>query len=291
MASIFSSRRSLEAMAALEQREGGLRLIEVAEAIAAPVSSAQVALAVLADDGLVSSESDRPPRYEIPPHRRADVSKLLDVASRSSELGRDERLVAAALRANRAIEFAGLDEHGLLIVMRWDAEPADEVLVNLALGRAGLDVLRLSHDAVRERLRDEPTLRDRARGCRVIIGSVEQAFPDPFRHGSSDAEPLGRLHGTIRPPSRAALTRLARRFGLAEVRVFGSAVHADFRADSDIDVLVRRKRGVRRTLENELSLRRALEDLLGRNVDVVDASLVRVDVGRKAASEGVVLYG
>jgi predicted nucleotidyltransferase len=35
--------------------------------------------------------------------------------------------------------------------------------------------------------------------------------------------------------------------------------------------MVRRKPGVRRTLEDELSLRHDLEDLLGRDVDVVDA--------------------
>jgi predicted nucleotidyltransferase len=75
------------------------------------------------------------------------------------------------------------------------------------------------------------------------------------------------------------------------MRVFGSAVHADFRPDSDIDVMVRRRRGVRRTLEDELALRRELEDLLGRDVDVVDASVVRDRIRSKAEAEGVVLYG
>lgn len=75
------------------------------------------------------------------------------------------------------------------------------------------------------------------------------------------------------------------------MRIFGSAVHADFRPDSDIDVMVRRKRGVRRTLEDELSLRRDLEALLGRDVDVVDASVAREAIRQRAESEGVVLYG
>lgn len=55
--------------------------------------------------------------------------------------------------------------------------------------------------------------------------------------------------------------------------------------------MVRRKRGVRRTLEDELSLRRDLEVLLGRDVDVVDASVVREAIRQRADSEGVVLYG
>jgi len=288
MASIFSSQRALEVMAALEQRAGGLRLTEIAAAISAPVSSSQVALAVLVDDGLVSSESNRPPVYRARPDRQADAAKVLDVASHG--VG-GERLLSAALRANRAVEFAASDDMGLLLVVRWDAEPSDEVLLVRALGRAGLELTRFGHDEVRERLRHEPSLRERARRSTVVIGSVDRSFPDPFRHGAPDAPALGRLHPTINPPSRNALARIARRFGLAEMRVFGSAVHSDFRPDSDIDVVVRRKRGVRRTLEDELSLRRALEDLLGRNVDVVDAGVLREAVGQKADSEGVVLYG
>ena len=288
MATIFSSRRSLEALAALEQRDGGLRLTEIAEALSAPVSSSQVAVGVLMDDGLASIGPTRPPRYQLAPDGREDGAKILDVASRRAG---GERLLAAALRANRAVEFAARDEAGLLLVIRWDAEPADEVLLGRMLTRIDLEVTRLGHDDVRERLRDDPSLRERARRSGVIVGSVDRSFPDPFRHGASDAPPLGRLHPSIRRPSRSALTRVARRFGLSEMRVFGSAVHADFRPDSDIDVMVRRKRGVRRTLEDELSLRRALEDLLGRDVDVVDASVLRETIREKAESEGIVVYG
>jgi predicted nucleotidyltransferase len=68
-------------------------------------------------------------------------------------------------------------------------------------------------------------------------------------------------------------------------------VHADFRPGSDIDVMVRRRPGVQRTLADELDLRRALEDLLGRDVDLVDAALLREQVRERAQSEGVVLYG
>jgi predicted nucleotidyltransferase len=288
VASIFSSKRALEALAALEQRDSGLRLTEIAEALSAPVSSTQVALVSLMDDGLVSIGTTRPPLYRIAPGRGEDAAKILDVASRC--VG-GERLLAAALRASRAVDFAARDEAGLLLVVRWDAEPPDEVLLARMLRRAGLEVARFGHDEVRQRLRDGPSLRERARGGRVIVGSLDRSFPDPFRHGSSDAAPLGRLHPAISPPSRSALSRIARRFGLAEIRVFGSAVHSDFRPDSDVDVLVRRKRGVRRTLENELSLRRALEDLLGRDVDVIDASVLRETIREKAESDGVVLFG
>jgi hypothetical protein len=101
------------------------------------------------------------------------------------------------------------------------------------LRRTDLEVARFGHDEVRERLRDDSSLRERARRSQGIVGSVDRSFPDPFRHGSPDAPPLGGLHPAIRRPSRSALTRIARRFGLSGMRVFGSAVHADFRADSE----------------------------------------------------------
>lgn len=288
MASIFSSHRALEVLAALEQRGDGMRLAEVALAIDAPVSSAQVALALLVDDGLVATGVAGRPVYRLASGQEGDVAKLLDVAT-----GRvaDERLLRAAIRANPAVEFAGQDGGGLLVVTRWYAEPRDEVQLDRMLARTQLQVQRASHDEVRQLLLGETGLRERAHRSRPIIGSVERSFPDPFRHGAPDAPLLGRLHPTVPRPSRAALARVARRFGLEEIRVFGSAVRADLRPDSDIDVMVRRRRGTRRSMADESALRRQLEDLLGRDVDVVDADLLRPEVRRKAESEGIVLDG
>jgi predicted nucleotidyltransferase len=42
---------------------------------------------------------------------------------------------------------------------------------------------------------------------------------------------------------------------------------------------------------SRLRRRRDLEDLLGREVDVVDASVLREAIREKAESDGVVLYG
>ena len=288
MKSIFSSQRAIEALAAIEQRAEGLRLVEVAEAVGSPVSSAQVALRTLLGDGLVSAGPARPPVYSIGPGQGEDVAKILDVAARRAT---GERLVAAALRANRAIEFAARDVAGLLLVVRWDAEPSDEIRLNRMLRRFDLGIQRLGHDEVREHLREDRSLHDRALRSQVIVGSVDRSFPDPFEHGAPDALLLGDLHSAVRRPSRRALARVARRFGLRELRVFGSAVHADFRPGSDIDVMVRRRPGVQRTLEDDVELRRALEDLLGRDVDLVDAAVLREQIRDRAESEGVVLYG
>lgn len=251
-------------------------------------SSAQGALGLLIHDGLAAVGPARPPLYQIPSDGQDDAVKILDVAAR---LRGGERLLASALRANPAVEFAALDDDGLLLVIRWDAEPAHEVRLGRMLRRTDLAVARFGHDEVRERLRHSASVRERANHSQLIAGSVDRSFPDQFKHGSPDAPPLGGLHPAVRRPSRSAMTRIARRFKLSEVRVFGSAVHADFRPDSDIDVMVRRKPGVRRTLEDELSLRRDLEDLWGRDVDVVDAAVLRGPFRERAESEGVVLYG
>lgn len=288
MASIFASQRSLEVLAALEQREDGLRLTELAQALAAPVSSTQVAVGALVDDGFVSKQAAQAKRYQLTPEGRDDASKVLDVAFRRDG---DGRVLAAAVRANPAVEFAARDRAGLLLVIRWDAEPLEELLLERMFKRTNIQVTRFSHDELREHLRDDASVRDRAKRGQIIVGSVDRSFPDPFRHGDPGAPALGRLHPAIQQPSRSALTRLAHRYGLSEIRVFGSAVHADFRSDSDIDVMVRRKRGVRRTLEDELSLRRDLERLVGRDVDVLDASAMRAPIREKAESEGVAIYG
>lgn len=288
MTSIFSSHHALAVLAALEVRPEGARLTELGAFIGIPVSSAQAALAVLVGDGLVSTTGGRRPTYLLTADQRDDAAKVLDVAAKRDPHG---TLMAAALRASPAVEFSARDRAGLLVITRWDAEPSDEVPLERALSRTTGGVTQIARDALRERLYEEEALRDRALRAEVISGSVDRTFPSPFARGSPDAPTLGRLHPAIRPPSRRAMERLARRFGLAEVRVFGSAVHADFRPDSDIDVAVTRGPGVRRTLDDEFALQRALEDMFGRDVDLVDVSLLHPAIGEQVLAEGIVLHG
>lgn len=288
MKSIFSSGRAITALAALESRPEGARLTELSALIEAPVSSVQAAMDVLIADRFVSTSHDRHTRYFLTPEQRGDAAKILDVASKRDA---DGTLIAAALRANPAVEFSARDRAGLLVVSRWDARPSDEVLLERSLARTTAEVTRIGHDDLRELLYEDDSLRDRAHAAEVISGRVDRSFPRPFAHGAPEAPALGRLHPAINPPSRRALTRLARRFGLAEIRVFGSAVHADFRPDSDIDLAVTRRPEAHRTLDDEFSLQRELENLFGRDVDVVDLGVLRPPILERARSEGVVLYG
>ncbi|MCH7721619.1 MAG: nucleotidyltransferase family protein, partial [Planctomycetes bacterium] len=67
--------------------------------------------------------------------------------------------------------------------------------------------------------------------------------------------------------NRDRIVSIARRHGASKVRVFGSTLRRDARVDSDIDLLVDLEPG--RSLLDHVGLRRDLEELLGRRVDVV----------------------
>ena len=72
------------------------------------------------------------------------------------------------------------------------------------------------------------------------------------------------------------IERLCRRFGVARLAVFGSAVTEDFDPQhSDLDVLVEFTEDVDGLFDAYFGLREALEDLAGRPVDLVMASAVK----------------
>lgn len=66
---------------------------------------------------------------------------------------------------------------------------------------------------------------------------------------------------------RDAILRLAAKYGIRRVRVFGSVARGDARADSDVDVLVDFEPD--RSLLDQVGFGQDLEELLGRPVDVV----------------------
>ncbi|HZW09774.1 MAG TPA: nucleotidyltransferase family protein [Phycisphaerales bacterium] len=67
---------------------------------------------------------------------------------------------------------------------------------------------------------------------------------------------------------RDQLAALCRRHGIAVIRVFGSALRADFGADSDIDILVEFEPGVDPDLFALGGIQQDLSDLFGREVDL-----------------------
>lgn len=66
---------------------------------------------------------------------------------------------------------------------------------------------------------------------------------------------------------REDILRIAQRYGARNVRIFGSVIHGEDTAESDVDVLVNFDSG--RSLLDHVALMQDLEELLGRKVDVV----------------------
>jgi hypothetical protein len=75
--------------------------------------------------------------------------------------------------------------------------------------------------------------------------------------------------------NRAEIERLCREFGVRRLDVFGSVIREDFDPSrSDVDLLVEFEPDAP-TFHRYFGLREALEDLLGRRVDLVMAGAVR----------------
>ncbi|OGQ97682.1 MAG: hypothetical protein A2284_00640 [Deltaproteobacteria bacterium RIFOXYA12_FULL_61_11] len=73
---------------------------------------------------------------------------------------------------------------------------------------------------------------------------------------------------------RAALTAWFRRWAVQEVSLFGSVLREDFRADSDVDVLVRFLPKAELGLWDLNRMREELKQLFGREVDLLDVKVV-----------------
>jgi predicted nucleotidyltransferase len=81
---------------------------------------------------------------------------------------------------------------------------------------------------------------------------------------------------------RQQIAELCRRYGVAELALFGSALRDDFRADSDIDVLVSFVPQAHPSLLELAELREDLKDIFGREVDVVERAGLRNPFRRQA---------
>lgn len=287
-------KRTLEAAAALSQRPGGSRLSEIAETLRVRMSSAQRAIQSLTDEGMVTAIAQGPDRRYVINRGHPASDALGEFALRKLSV---REALDIVVRANAAVEFAGRDERGYVVVLSPFAEPADVArlqetfeLINRARpDRVVVDMFERSE--LRNRLFDEPDLRERGLGMRPVKGSAIRMFRDPHRHGSFDAPKLGRLHPSLPRVPRRAITRLAKEHGLARIAVFGSAVRSDFRPDSDVDVLVEAKPGARLGVGNLVALKQEMEDLLDRDVNVLTPRAVNGRMGERVARDQVVLHG
>ncbi len=86
---------------------------------------------------------------------------------------------------------------------------------------------------------------------------------------------------------RAAILRLARKHGARSVRVFGSVARGDATPDSDIDLLV--DMGPGSGLFQQAALLLDLQELLGRDVDVVTPEGLRERIRDRVLREAIAL--
>ncbi len=287
MSRLVASDNALRALLLLAQSAGGLRTSEVADALEISYTGASKALEILIADGL-AAVSER--RHSFVASPRAEEAVRFAIAF----LPTDATLAALA-RGNEAVEFAATDDQGAIVVFRRFSEPAAEGLM-----RRAVETLRrfppetrvefIRKEALRERLLSDVTPRRRAQRMRVLAGTVDVTFPDRTRHGDVEAPSLGHLNEAIAAPSARRLRRLARAYGLRRILAFGSATRADFRPDSDIDLLVEPKPGHHLGLDERVDLMADVERLFGRDIDLLVAPVRRPSLAQRIGRDGVVLY-
>ncbi len=76
------------------------------------------------------------------------------------------------------------------------------------------------------------------------------------------------LRHEIRVPNER-LQEFCRRWKIAELRVFGSALRDDFRPDSDVDLLVTFTPGADWSLLDHVAMEDELTGIIGRKVDLI----------------------
>jgi predicted nucleotidyltransferase/DNA-binding transcriptional ArsR family regulator len=284
---LISSDLALEAAVALSASVG-LPLSQLARAIGVLPSAAQRALEILLEDGVVERVREERLVYRLRSTETAD--HVVALAAGEIPLA---RAVTIGARANPAIEFVARESRTLVTVLSANSTALTQAraarFLETVASRHGLEVKYLDHDDVRRALLAEPQLRARIARAERLHGDLDRTFPDRSRHWGPRGRLLHRAHKSLRLPSRNAIRSLARQHQLDSLKLFGSGVRSDFRQDSDVDVLVRYRSGVRPSLRSLIQLERALESAFGRDVDLVREDNLLSDLRERVEREAVPL--
>jgi uncharacterized protein len=81
---------------------------------------------------------------------------------------------------------------------------------------------------------------------------------------------------------QAKIEAFCRRWSIKEMALFGSVLRDDFRSDSDIDILITLGPISRLTIDNRLAMTDELDEIFGRQVDLVEKRLIRNPFRRHA---------
>ncbi|MEO1095387.1 MAG: nucleotidyltransferase family protein [Cyanobacteria bacterium J06638_28] len=80
---------------------------------------------------------------------------------------------------------------------------------------------------------------------------------------------------------------IATQYGASNIRVFGSVARGEATEKSDVDLLVDLEPG--RSLLEHIGLMQALEDLLGRSVDVVETDTLHELIREQVLKDAIAL--
>ena len=92
---------------------------------------------------------------------------------------------------------------------------------------------------------------------------------------------------TLVAEKRSEILAVADRYGITNVRVFGSVARREARPDSDLDLLVTFPRGT--SLLDQIGFSQDLEDLLGMRVEVASDRGLRERIRETVTQEAVPL--
>jgi uncharacterized protein len=90
--------------------------------------------------------------------------------------------------------------------------------------------------------------------------------------------------------NRDRLAEICERYSVQELALFGSVLRDDFRADSDVDLLVSFKPGTRMSLFRFVELQEELEALFGRKVDLVSKRGLKPVIRDEVLASSHVMY-
>ncbi|MGH7867509.1 MAG: nucleotidyltransferase domain-containing protein [Candidatus Dormibacteraceae bacterium] len=283
-------RSDIAALEVLALEAGGpLSLSALARAVETTPSAVQRGLAILALSGVVERiVYGSRPAFQLTQTEIA--GRVLDLVLCETSL---ERMVRVGARANPAIEFVSRADASLAVVFSSRSSSVQQSVgaryLDRIAHRAKLDVREFDHDDVRKELLWSPDLREEVRRSEILYGDLDRSFPDRSGHGLDQGLPLYRPAPSLRLPPLSFCKRLARRYGLASLDLFGSAVRSDFRQDSDVDILIRYRTDCRPTLKSLIGLRGDLERALDRDVEVVREDLLLPDFASTVREEAVAL--
>jgi len=205
------------------------------------------------------------------------------------------RLIAAP---NSSISFVSLRRGGAAadVILSQVVEPSEVVhFRQLAKRYLGLELHEHEYRELQGTTVQDQTvlglLRQQITKGELVKGDSARLPRPGVRGDFTRARPLHRPNPQLPRVSRRTLQSLGRRYGLAGLSLFGSAVRADFRPDSDVDVLVRYQPQTRRTLASSSGLRDELSEQLGHSVDLVDEHSIDPDLRANIARDIVRLYG